>query len=133
MQNLVFLGGAGKESTWREQFIPLLDVPYWNPLVNERNEPRKDTDAEDKKKYHCNIHLYVITSDINGFYPFAEVTESAMNNRKCTILHIIPNGFNNLELRSLKRIAIIARNYGAIAYIDESLSRSAEVINIAFK
>ena len=33
----VFLGGAGNESTWRNQIIPMLNIDYFNPVVDSNS------------------------------------------------------------------------------------------------
>jgi len=33
--NKVFLGGTCNESTWRDELIPMLEIDYFNPVVDE--------------------------------------------------------------------------------------------------
>jgi hypothetical protein len=49
----------------------------------------------------CNIHLYVITSDMIGVYSIAEIVESSFNKNVTTIAQVIPEGFDEKQLYSL--------------------------------
>jgi hypothetical protein len=68
-----------------------------------------------------------------GVYSIAEVVESAMTSGKVTIFHVIPEGFDDGQLKSLKAVVGLVRNHGGIAYVDNDLHRTARVINYSFK
>lgn len=74
----IFLGGTCGKSNWREYLIPYLEmcgIKYFNPVVeNWTPECKEIEDIE--KDYKCDIHLYVITDDMEGFYSIAEVVDS---------------------------------------------------------
>lgn len=129
--NKIFLGGTCAESTWRTELIKLLQVSYFNPVVEDWN---KECQAEEErqKKVLCNIHLYVITEEMIGAFSIAEAIESSMTLNKQTILHIIPNGFNEQQLYSFKAICNMVIKHGGIAYIDDELARTAKVINYCY-
>ena len=128
----VFLGGTCAETTWREYLISVLQVPYFNPVVEDWTE---DCQAQERyeKEDKCNIHLYVITKEMQGVFSIAEVIDSAYNLRKLTILHIIPSGFSVGQLKSLKATVELVKSIGGIAYIDHDLFRAARIINNSFK
>jgi len=130
--NKVFLGGTCAETTWREELMKIIQVDYFNPVVEDWTEDC--ISIEDNEKLNkCNIHLYIITKEMQGVYSIAEVIDSAKTNNKTTILHVIPEGFDEGQLRSLRAVAKMVRENGGIAYIDEELARTARVINYCFK
>lgn len=127
----VFLGGTCNETTWRNDLIDVLGVDYFNPVVEDWTA---DCIAEENRQKHvlCNIHLYVITSDMSGVYSIAEVVQSSLTEGKTTILHVIPDGFGKSRLESLEAVCGLVSSNGGIAYIDDDLHRTARVINYAF-
>ena len=130
MESEVFLGGT-HNSDWRSKLVPLLDVKVFDPVVKDWN-----TAAIASENYHkantCDVHLYVITSEMESVYSFAEVIDSLHTKGKKTILHIIPSGFTEEQLKSLQAVVNLVKMGGGIAYIDEQLERTAFVINYAF-
>lgn len=90
--NKVFLGGTCADSTWRYELIDSIDIPYFNPVVDDWT-PECQAVEEAEKEVDCNIHLYVITSAMKGVCSIAEAIESAHMTNKATILHVIPTGF----------------------------------------
>ena len=130
--NKVFLGGTCNETTWRDDLIAALDVGYFNPVVDDWT-PECQEIEEVEKSSHCNIHLYVITSDMTGTFSIAEAIESAMTRGKQTILHIIPEGFSRAQLKSLEAVSNMVKKHGGISYIDPELHRTARVLNYSYK
>lgn len=132
MKNRIFLGGTCNGTTWREQLISALNqVDYFNPVVNDWTpecQQKEYVEKEDK----CNIHFYCITSAMTGVFSIAEVIDSVHNKSKTTILHVIPDGFDTRQLKSLKAVVDLVQLRGGIAYIDPELHRSVRVINYAF-
>lgn len=129
--NKVFLGGTCAESTWREELIKSIQVPYFNPVVEDWT-PAAQGIEESQKAINCNIHLYVITNAMQGVFSIAEVIESVHMSNKTTILHVIPDGFDKAQLKSLSAVVNMVRKHGGIAYIDDDLNRTARVINYSF-
>lgn len=74
--NAVFLGGTANGSTWRDKLIPLLQVPYFNPIVE--NWTTDDRTREDQAKQAAELLLYVITPRQEGFYAVVEATVDAL-------------------------------------------------------
>lgn len=128
----VFLGGTCAETTWRQYLIGWLQVPFFNPVVDDWTEGCQLIE-EDEKQFRCNIHLYVITKEMMGVFSIAEVIDSVHTQGKITILHVIPFGFENHQLKSLQATVNMVKRQGGIAYIDPDLSRTARVINNSFK
>lgn len=86
-----------------------------------------------EKEFECNIHFYCITEKMTGVYSIAEVVDSVHNKYKKTILQVIPNGFDEFELKSLQAVVDLINKRGGVAYIDSDLERSARVIKHAIK
>lgn len=128
----VFLGGTCNNSIWRDKLIPVIQIGYFNPIVEDWT-PACQAIEETEKEFHCDIHLYVITSQMTGVFSIAEVIDSVHNKSKKTILHVIPDGFDKGQLKSLEAVVDLVKTRGGIAYIDEDLYRTARVINNSFK
>ena len=76
--NKIFLGGTCAETTWRDELIPGLEkynVQYFNPVVEDWT-PECQAIEEDEKNNKCNVHLYVITPEMQGVYSIAEIINS---------------------------------------------------------
>jgi len=132
MKNKIFLGGTCANTNWRERLIDCLKVDYFNPVVTDWNE-NCIIEENIQKNVKCNIHLYVITSAMMGVYSIAEVIDSVVNNDKITILHIMPEGFDSAQLKSLAAVVDMVRSKGGVAYIDSDLIRTAKFLNYGFK
>tara|TARA_R110002153_G_scaffold267517_1_gene431673 strand:+ start:364 stop:759 length:396 start_codon:yes stop_codon:yes gene_type:complete len=128
----IFLGGTCNNSTWRNQIEKLVQVAMFNPVVDDWTEECQAIEM-DEKENKCDIHLYVITSQMIGVFSIAEVIVSVHNKTKKTLLHVIPDGFDKGQLKSLQAVVNLVKLRGGIAYIDEDLNRTTRVLNYAFK
>lgn len=126
--NKIFLGGTCNETTWRDELIGMIDVDYFNPVVDDWT-PECQSIEEAEKATYCNIHLYVITADMVGVFSIAEVVESSMTDGKQTIFHVIPEGFSRSQLKSLEAVANMVRKHGGVVNIDPSLDVTARLLN----
>ena len=131
MMNKVFLGGTCAESTWRDELTNNIQVDFFNPVVDDWDEDCQAIE-ESEKSVNCNVHLYVITKQMIGAFSIAEAVESSMTCGKNTILHVIPEGFNEHQMHSFKAICKMIIKHGGIAYIDNDLMRTARVINYCY-
>ena len=132
MKNRIFLGGTCNGTNWRDQLIPVLNqINFFNPVVEDWTPECQQIEYLEKE-HKCNIHFYCITSDMIGVFSIAEVIDSVHNKTKITILHVIPDGFDDRQLKSLKAVVDLVKLRGGIAYIDSELNRSARVINNTF-
>lgn len=52
MKNKVFLGGTCNNSTWRNELIPLLNIDYFNPVVEDWT-PECQAEEERQKNEEC--------------------------------------------------------------------------------
>jgi len=131
-KNKIFLGGTCAETTWRNELISKLNsIPYFNPVVEDWT-PECQAIERQEKEFECNIHFYCITKEMQGVFSIAEVVDSVHNRFKRTILHVIPDGFEKGQVKSLQAVVDLINSRGGIAYIDNDLSRSARVINYSF-
>lgn len=71
----VFLGGTCNDSNWREKLIPLLNIDYFNPVVE--NWTPECREEEIKQRNDCDYCLYVITPKMEGVYSIAEVIDDS--------------------------------------------------------
>lgn len=128
--NKVFLGGTCANTTWRDEIAPLLRVNYFNPVVDDWNEKAMLREREEKAL--CNVHLYVITSAMIGLYSIAEVIDSIHESGKYVLLHVLPAGFDDAQLKSLKAVAKMVQQHGQLAFIDDDLMLTVVMLNNQF-
>ncbi len=132
MQNKIFLGGTCAETTWRKDLISKLNsIPYFNPVVEDWTPECQAIEIQEKE-FECNIHFYCITKEMQGVFSIAEVVDSVHNKFKRTILHVVPDGFDKFQIKSLQAVVDLINSRGGIAYIDSNLTRSARVLNYSF-
>jgi len=127
----IFLGGTCAESTWREELKPVLQVDYFDPVVEDWTDECQKTERYEKGI--CNIHLYVITKEMIGVFSIAEAVESACQKDKHVIFHVIPDGLGESELKSLCAVVDMISAHGGSAYVDSDINRTARVINNSYK
>ena len=128
----IFLGGTCAKSTWRERMENNVQVSMFNPVVEDWNEDCQAIEM-DEKENKCDVHLYVITSEMKGVFSIAEVIDSVHNKTKKTIFHVMPNGFNKGQLKSLQAVVDLVKLRGGVAYIDTEIERTIRVLNYSFK
>ena len=128
MENKVFLGGTCNDSTWREKLIPLLRIPYFNPVVKDWTDECQKEERQQKKV--CKWHLYVITPRMLGC-SVAEVIDSSNKNSGRTIFCILEKDddflFTPSELKSLYAVRDMVSANGA--HICTSLEEIANLLN----
>ena len=125
----VFLGGTCNESSWRKDLIPMLDMNYFNPVVDDWNKEAQQ--EEEYQKEICTYHLYTITPKMTGVYSIAEVVDDSNKRPGGTIFCILSEDerdiFTEGQVRSLSAVAdIILRNGGEVFY---TLNDVAKFIN----
>jgi hypothetical protein len=128
MKNKIFLGGTCAQSTWREEMIIDLLPPYFNPVVENWTPECQQVEWDEKNK-RCNIHLYVITKEMTGVFSIAEVIDSVHTQGKLTVLHVVPDGFEGHQLKSLNAVVDLVVSRGGIAYVDDNLYRTTSILN----
>lgn len=88
----VFLGGTCAESKWRENLIPMLNINYFNPVVEEWTEDCMSEERKQRKE--CDFCLYTLTPRMQGTYSIAEVTDDSNKRPQRTILCVLSNDTN---------------------------------------
>jgi len=126
--NKIFLGGTCNNSTWRSEIEKLVQTPMFNPVVDDWNEKCQEIEM-DEKENKCNIHLFVITSEMTGVFSIAEVMDSVHNKNKLTLLHVMPDGFNKVKLKSLEAVVNLVKLRGGKAYLNKDLNKTVEILN----
>ena len=111
----VFLGGTCNESQWRDILIPLLEIDYFNPVVEDWTE---ECMAEERRqREECDFCLYVITPLMTGVYSIAEVIDDSNKRPNKTIFCFVNTDFVNAnnEYGVLKKTF----DYGQIKSLDQ--------------
>ena len=135
----VFLGGTCNESSWREELIKMLEVDYFNPVVEDWNE--ECYKEELKQREICDYCLYVITPRMTGVYSIGEVIGDSNKRPDKTIFCLLKdtehelsydNGFKTYsftegQIKSLDRLGLMVQNNGGKYF--ESLEEVAKYLN----
>jgi hypothetical protein len=145
----VFLGGTCAETVWREKLIKMLEIEYFNPVVEDWTE--ECMKEERVQRVICDYCLYVITPSMQGVYSIAEVVDDSNKRPEKTIFcllqheipcryeigsdgktpfEIYPNNkreFNVSEMKSLNQVGEMVKRNGGI-YVD-SLEKVAYYLN----
>lgn len=112
---LLFLGGTTNNSTWRDELIPLLNknhISYFNPIVKDWN--LEAIHKENKVKADpLTVELYVISKEMRGVYSIAEAVNASNKKPLNTIFMIIPEGFDEAQIKSLKEVEKLIKGNGA--------------------
>ena len=121
----VFLGGTCNESTWRDQIISMLNIGYFNPVVDDWTEDCMTEEILQREE--CDFCLYVITPKMTGVYSIAEAVDDSNKRPDRTIFVLLKNDenlfFTEGQWRSLKQVArMVADNGGRTFYDLESVA-----------
>lgn len=134
--NAVFLGGTANGSSWRDKLIPLLQVPYFNPIVE--NWTIDDRAREDQAKQAAELLLYVFTPRQQGFYAIVEAVVDALRSNKKVVITFLDDGeglkWDSHQVDSLAAIENLLQQPGnGEASFMHSLEGAASFINDYFK
>ncbi len=120
MKKSVYLGGTCNESKWRDELISMLEIDYFNPVVDDWNEEAGQN--EFKARQECDYLLYVVTPEMTGVYSIAEAVDDSNKQPEKTIFiyinkYLIKDTrytyFDKGQLRSLDAVSkMIERNGG---------------------
>ena len=129
MMKKVFLGGTCNLSTWREELIPLLNVDYFNPVVD--NWTPECQEEELRQREMCDICLYVITPLMTGVYSIAEVVDDSNKRPEKTVFVKLRDSdglsFSSHQLKSLEAVSKMVISNGGKSF--DSLEEVANYIN----
>ena len=93
----VFLGGTCNESTWRDKLIKLLEIDYFNPVVDDWTE--ECYREELRQREICDYCLYVITPRMTGVYSIAEVVDDSNKRPEKTIFCILKYDLSDYKMK----------------------------------
>ena len=93
----VFLGGTCNESTWRDKLIKLLEIDYFNPVVDDWTE--ECYQEELRQREICDWCLYVITPRMTGVYSIAEVVDDSNKRPEKTIFCILEYDLSDYKMK----------------------------------
>lgn len=127
----VFLGGTCNESTWRNRIIPMLEIDYFNPIVDDWNEAAQQQELEERKT--CDFCLYAITPKMTGVYAIAEVIDDSNKRPEKTVFVLLRDdekySFSAPQCKSLMAVAnMVIHNGGQVFY---NLNHAAAWMNEA--
>ena len=116
----VFLGGTCNGSTWRNGLIEILEIDYFNPVVEEWTE--ECYQEELRQREICDYCLYVITPRMTEVYSIAKVVDDSNKRPEKTIFCVLTADindkgefmmFNEEQLKSLDKVgAMVEKNGG---------------------
>ncbi|HAA13953.1 MAG TPA: hypothetical protein DCE41_20605 [Cytophagales bacterium] len=129
----VFLGGTVAGSEWRNQLIPLLQINYFNPVVEDWNEEAMHLELEHRHKDE--YLLYVLTPKMEGFYSVAELVDDAHKNPQRTIFTFLEQDgdavFTAHQMKSLRQVAKLVSKLGVYSF--DTLDEVANFLNHDWK
>lgn len=110
----VFLGGTCNNSLWRHDLIPLLNINYFNPVVDDWTEDCYQEEL--RQREICDYCLYVITPKMTGVYSIAEVVDDSNKRPNRTVFCVLEQddymSFDKAQLKSLDKVGIMVENNG---------------------
>lgn len=129
----VFLGGTCNESRWRDSLINMLEIQFFNPVVDDWNDEAYQEEL--RQREICDYLLYVITPRMTGVYSIAEVVDDSNKRPEKTIFAIETdvdeNGdnmeFNKAQLKSLQAVGKMVQENGGTFL--KSLEEVANYLN----
>jgi hypothetical protein len=125
----VFLGGTCNGSKWREELIEMLEIDYFNPVVEDWTE--ECMEEERRQREICDYCLYVITPLMTGVYSIAEVIDDS--NKRCdkTLFCFLEEDggkrFTESQIKSLNQVGKMVERNAAICL--EDLNQVAAYLN----
>lgn len=129
MERRVFLGGTCNESTWREKLIPLLNIDWFNPVVDDWTP---ECMAEEiRQREQCDYCLYVLTPEMIGVYSIAEVVDDSNKRPEKTVFCFLSSAggtaFTDAQIKSMNSVGDMIQRNGA--YFSTSLEDVADWLN----
>ena len=125
----VFLGGTCNGSKWREKLIEMLEIDYFNPVVEEWTE--ECMKEEIKQREICDYCLYVITPLMTGVYSIAEVIDDSNKRSDRTLFCFLEEDggkrFTESQIKSLNQVGKMVKRNTAIWL--EDLNQVAAYLN----
>jgi hypothetical protein len=131
----LFLGGTCCESKWREELIPMLEIDYFDPVVEDWTPDCMD--EEIRQREQCDFVLYTITPEMKGVYSIAEVVDDSNKRPEKTVFCVIEEvdypergetfAFEKHQIKSLNAVKkMVAANGGTVC---NTLQEVADFLN----
>lgn len=116
----VFLGGTCNGSNWRNLIIPMLNIDFFNPVVEDWTP---DCMAEEiKQREECDFCLYTITPKMTGVYSVAEVVDDSNKRPEKTVFVRLRNDgqamFDEGQWKSLGALTKMIKDNGGAVFAD---------------
>jgi hypothetical protein len=125
----VFLGGTCNESTWRERLISMLQIDYFNPIVDDWNEAAQQREVKERET--CDFCLCTITPRMTGVYSIAEIVDDSNKRPNKTVLVLLQKDgsymFDEGQWRSLRAVGRMVTENGGHVFYD--LLTAADFLN----
>ena len=125
----VFLGGTCNESTWRKRLIPMLEIDFFDSVVDDWTP--ECMEEEIRQRESCDFVLYAITPKMTGVYSIAEVVDDSNKRPSKTIfIRLKDDGdkrFTEGQWKSLGAVATMVENNGGNVF--DNLKSAAFFIN----
>ncbi len=125
----VFLGGTTNETTWRDELIEMLEIDFFNPVVDDWNEAAMARERQERAD--SDYVLYVLTPKMMGVFSVAEVVDDSNKRPEETLLVVLgfDRGATFAEhwLKSLGEVEWMVRDNGA--RVMDSLEAVAGFLN----
>lgn len=116
----VFLGGTCNESDWRNRFILMLEIDYFNPVVSDWTPDCMKEEL--RQRQICDACIYVVTPKMTGVYSIAEVVDDS-NKRpnKTVFVRLRTDGnerFDEGQWKSLSAVVQMVEQNGVAVFSD---------------
>jgi len=125
----VFLGGTCNDSPWRDELIPLLDVDYFNPVVDDWTPECQEEELRQREE--CDKVLYCITPAMSGVYSIAEVVDDSNKRPEKTVFCVLSEHdgteFDEGQQKSLDMVSTMVEENGGTCCT--SLQEVADAVN----
>jgi len=125
----VFLGGTCNGSEWREEIVPMLEIDYFNPVVEDWTEECMAEEIRERET--CDFCLYTITPKMTGVYSIAEVIDDSNKRPNRTIFVALStdgdDSFTSAQMKSLSAVAKMVKKNGGQVF--DNLRDAANYMN----
>ena len=128
----VFLGGTCNNSKWRDELIPMLNIDYFNPVLeNAKKWDEKKQEIEKLEKEKADFCLYIITPKMSGVFSIAEAVDDSNKRPERTLFCFLQKDegqrFKSSQIKSLIAVKELIVNNGGKVF--NNLLEIAEFLN----
>lgn len=132
----IFLGGSVIGTNplygWRGKLIPMLQIDYYNPIVKIWDKKAIEEEYRQKNDI-CDLGLFVITPDIEGYFSIAEAVDFSNKKPGGAIFCVINETFEDNkkfdlnQIKSLNNVGKLVEKNGGKYF--KSLEEIVQYIN----